>query len=68
MQCPSCAKGSLVEIRMRVSGQDLTFRRCGRCEAKTSTAGDRHVPLSHVLQLARAREPPPPGRVTALAG
>jgi hypothetical protein len=55
MRCPSCAKGSLVEIRMRVSGQELTFRRCGRCEAKIWTAGDSHVPLSHVLELARAR-------------
>jgi len=55
MQCPSCSKGSLVEIRMRVSGPDLTFRRCGRCEEKTWTAGDSHVPLSQVLELARAR-------------
>ena len=55
MRCPSCAKGSLVEIRMRVSGQDLTFRRCGRCEAQTWETTDGPVPLVHVLELARTR-------------
>ena len=55
MRCPSCRKGSVVEIRMRVSGQDLTFRSCGRCETKTWSAGESHVPLSDVLELARTR-------------
>jgi hypothetical protein len=54
MRCPSCTKGSVIEIRMRINGEELTFRRCGRCEAKSWTAADRDVPLSHVLELAKA--------------
>jgi hypothetical protein len=53
MRCPSCSKGSLVEIRMRVKGTDLTFRRCGRCEAQGWEALEGPVPLSRVLELAR---------------
>ena len=54
MRCPSCSKGSVIEIRMRIHGEELTFRRCGRGEATSWTAADRDVPLSHVLELARA--------------
>jgi hypothetical protein len=54
MRCPSCSKGSLIEIRMRIAGEPLTFRRCGRCEAKTWETAAGHVPLSHVLELVRA--------------
>jgi hypothetical protein len=54
MRCPSCSKGSVIEIRMRINGEELTFRRCGRCEAKSWTTADRDVPLSHVLELAKA--------------
>ena len=54
MRCPSCTKGSVIEIRMRINGEELTFRRCGRCEAKTWATADGCVPLSHVLELARS--------------
>jgi hypothetical protein len=54
MRCPSCAKGSLIEIRMKVGGADVTFRRCGRCETQGWEALDASVPLTHVLDLARA--------------
>ncbi len=55
MRCATCAKDAMVEIRMRVGESDVTFRRCGGCEAQSwETAGGR-VPLTHVLDLARAR-------------
>jgi hypothetical protein len=55
MRRPTCTKGSVIEIRMRVAGEDLTFRRCGRCEAKSWETAAGLVPLSHVLELARVR-------------
>lgn len=55
MQCARCAKPAMVEIRMRVAERDVTFRRCGRCEAQTWETADGLVPLTHVLDLARAR-------------
>ena len=54
MRCPSCAKASIIEIRMRVSGSELTFRRCGGCEAQTWEAPEGVVPLTRVLELVRA--------------
>ncbi|MEX2256678.1 MAG: hypothetical protein WEC34_14655 [Acidimicrobiia bacterium] len=53
MRCSSCTKGSVIEIRMRVSGSDLTFRRCGRCEHQTWEAAEGTVPLTRVLELVR---------------
>jgi hypothetical protein len=53
MGCPSCTNGSFIEIRMRINGEELTFRRCARCEAKTWATADGRVPLSEVLELAR---------------
>lgn len=52
MRCPACTKGSLIEIRMSVGGSDLTFRRCGRCEAKGWESPEGTIPLSQVLELA----------------
>jgi DNA polymerase III alpha subunit (gram-positive type) len=54
MRCPTCAKGSIIEINMCVSGSDLTFRRCGHCEAQTWEAAEGVVPLTRVLELVRA--------------
>jgi hypothetical protein len=54
MRCPTCTKGSIIEIRMQIAGEELTFRRCGRCEAQSWTTADGRVPLSRVLELARA--------------
>jgi hypothetical protein len=53
MRCARCAKGSLVEIRMRVGESDLVFRRCGKCEAQGWESADGHVSLQRVLDLAR---------------
>jgi hypothetical protein len=55
MHCSRCSKAGLVEIRMRVGERDVTFRRCGRCEAQTWETAEGPVPLTRVLQLARAR-------------
>ena len=59
MRCPSCAKGSLIEIRMNVGGSPITFRRCGRCEAQGWEALDAPITLANVLDLARAPEKVP---------
>lgn len=45
----------MIEIRIRVADCDVTFRRCGRCEAQTWETADGPVPLVHVLELARVR-------------
>jgi hypothetical protein len=53
MQCLSCAKSALIEIRMRVGESQLTFRRCGACESQAWESDEGHVPLTRVLELAR---------------
>ena len=53
MHCGTCAKGSLIEIRMTVAGEELTFRRCGRCEAQLWTTTEGEITLGRVLELAR---------------
>jgi hypothetical protein len=53
MHCASCSKGALIEIRMRVGGFLLTFRRCGRCESQRWESPEGHIPLTRVLELAR---------------
>ena len=35
MQCSRCANGGIVEIKMKIAGEDVMFRQCGRCEAKS---------------------------------
>jgi hypothetical protein len=54
MRCTRCSKGSFIEIRMHVAGEDLTFRRCGRCENQMWEGVDGPMPLTTVLELARA--------------
>lgn len=54
MHCQTCAPSALIEIRMRIGESDLTFRRCGVCESQTWETPDGHIPLTHVLELARA--------------
>jgi hypothetical protein len=56
MRCTTCAKGALVEIQMRVGGSEVTFRRCGRCEAQAWETVDGPLGLADVLDLARARD------------
>lgn len=53
MRCSTCAKGALIEIRMRVAEAELTFRRCGRCDAKSWEDAEGPIPLGRVLELVR---------------
>lgn len=55
MQCSRCAKSGMVEIRMKISGEDLTFHSCGRCEARQWSSIDGPMSLDRVLDLARRR-------------
>jgi hypothetical protein len=55
VRCTTCSNVGLIEIHMRVAERDLTFRRCGRCEAQTWESADGPMPLVHVLELARVR-------------
>jgi hypothetical protein len=52
MRCGRCAR-AVVEIRVRVGGADLTFRRCGHCDAQAWHAADGEIGLDDVLALAR---------------
>lgn len=40
---------------MRIAEREVTFRRCGRCEAQSWETADGPVPLGRVLDLVRAR-------------
>lgn len=55
MRCPSCGKhNTVIEIRMRIADHDVTFQRCGFCEAKVwEHEGEGEVSLDGVLELAR---------------
>jgi hypothetical protein len=53
MRCPTCHRGSLVEIRMDIGDSEVTFRRCGRCETQAWTTPDGRITLNRVLELAR---------------
>jgi hypothetical protein len=53
MRCAACEKGALIEIRMTVAGEELTFRRCGRCEAQGWESIEGSITLGRVLELAR---------------
>lgn len=52
MRCGRCAK-VLVEIRMRVGGADVTFRRCSRCGSHAWQTADGEIALDQLLELAR---------------
>lgn len=53
MHCTRCSAPGMVEIRMKIDGDDVTFRRCGRCEAKTWESVEGPLTLSRVLDKAR---------------
>lgn len=55
MQCSRCSQDGLVEIRMQIAGEDVTFHSCGRCEAKQWRSLDGPMSLDRVLDLARMR-------------
>ncbi len=53
MRCARCAKGNLVEIRMRIGEADVVFRRCGKCEAQGWEGIEGNLSLQRVLDMAR---------------
>ena len=53
MQCSRCANGGIVEIKMKIAGEDVMFRQCGRCEAKSWLTIDGPLSLTRVLEMAR---------------
>lgn len=53
MVCSRCAGSRMVEIRMRIAGEGVTFHRCGRCESKLWEGAEGPMPLTRVLELAR---------------
>ena len=46
-------RSDLVTIRMRIAGEEVTFRRCARCESNVWEAGAGRISLESVLDLAR---------------
>jgi hypothetical protein len=40
---------------MRIAEREVTFRRCGRCEAQTWETADGPLPLGHVIDMARGK-------------
>ena len=56
MACSGCAGSAVSEvitIRMRIADEEITFRRCGRCEANVWEGGEGQISLEEVLDLAR---------------
>jgi len=40
---------------MRIAEREVTFRRCGRCEAQSWETAEGPMPLVQVLELARVK-------------
>ncbi len=54
MQCDACGKDTVIQIRMEISGEQVTFQRCGFCEAKSwDVAESGELSLEGVLDLVR---------------
>jgi hypothetical protein len=53
VHCAICAKDTVVTIRMRIGGEDVTFRRCSGCERNEWVDGVGHRSLSDILDLVR---------------
>lgn len=54
MHCDACGKDTVIEIRLEISGENVTFQRCGFCEAKSWDVEDTGaLSLEGVLDLAR---------------
>ncbi len=56
MACAACtgsAEAEVISIRMRIAEEEITFRRCARCEVNVWEAGEARISLEEVLDLAR---------------
>jgi hypothetical protein len=54
MGCTGCAGANQIAIRMQVGGEELTFRRCAKCEVNHWETSGGQISLAEVLELARA--------------
>lgn len=54
MRCSRCTTGGMVEIRMKIAGEDVVFHSCARCESKQWSTDSGPMSLGRVLELARA--------------
>jgi hypothetical protein len=53
VRCAICAKDTVVTIRMRIAGEEVTFRRCSGCERNEWVAGAGEQSLDDILDLVR---------------
>jgi DNA polymerase III alpha subunit (gram-positive type) len=53
--CPSCRDGDIITISMTVSGADLSFSTCHRCELKWWFRDGEQVPLTSVIGVVGSR-------------
>lgn len=56
MACAGCTdndRTDVITIRMHIAGDEVTFRRCGRCETNVWEGGGGRISLEEVLDLAR---------------
>jgi transcriptional regulator NrdR family protein len=55
MKCPRCDNSRLVLIEVTVGGQQLTMRRCWRCDSRSWHTQEAELALPAVLDLAGRR-------------
>lgn len=54
MLCTGCAQEStIIAIRMRIGGEEVTFCRCALCESNVWEGQEGKISLDRVLDLAR---------------
>jgi hypothetical protein len=55
MSCPACKTHSLVQIDMKVSGEELTFSCCSSCDLRWWAGEQGVLALPSVLERVAAR-------------
>ncbi|MGH9189506.1 MAG: hypothetical protein ACRD0Q_05685 [Acidimicrobiales bacterium] len=55
MNCPSCGRGQLVEIRLTVADRPMSMRSCPSCERRWWESNGELLPLGSVLELVSSR-------------
>jgi hypothetical protein len=59
MKCPVCRDHHLVEIKLKLRGEELVLRSCSVCDLRTWEGLDGRMSLSSVLALAGVSAAPP---------
>lgn len=54
MSCPACKTHALVQITMKVSGEDMTFSSCSSCDLRWWSGKQGSVALPSVLERVAA--------------